>query len=348
MNGNKRGAILIITLWILTFLSTITLSLAYRMKIELKLIKSEINKAQMFPIVQAGIKQAILVLKNDSNAFDGLNEQWSNHTVQNYYYNPFKQIKVGTGKFTVSYPYSRNVFSGTSYTFYGVEDEERRININNATQDMLESIPGITQEMAGSIRAWRGDSTLDPNTLFKEDTYYQGLSKPYKRKGQSFECIEELGLVRGLTMDKVFGKDLNEDGSVDTNEGGILRYITVFGDGLVNINTAGVTVLRAIGFTEDLTYSIIRYRGGDDEIIGTIDDRNFTNVGNIISSLSGLEPITPEEVNLITSKQSLLKVSSDFYAAHIQASSSDETNYYVTAIVNKKAPEGSEIVQWIE
>ena len=339
---------MIMTLWVLTLLSTIALSITYQMRLELKMIRTELDKAKSEPIAEAALIQALAVLAQDQGEYNALNGMWSNHTTQMYKYNPFNQIAVGEGTFTISYTYTKDVLSGYEQVFYGMQDEERRININKATQDMLESLPGITAEAASSIRAWRGDPEMPANDLLKEDVYYQGLAKPYKRKGKDFECLAELLLVRGITPELVFGKDLNNDGIIDINEGGLNRYLTVYGEGLVNINTAGLTVLRALGFTEDLSYAIMRYRNGPDEQISTTDDRIFTDVANIASAVSTVEPLLEQETTLLDQKKDLLTVSSQYFLVQIKASIPEKAEYYAWAVIDKQAEPGNQVISWKE
>jgi len=346
---NNRAAILIITLWILTLLSTIALSITYRGRIELKMVEAQLSRAENFYIAKAGVAEALAVLDNDNNTYDALNEKWSNYTSNMYRINPFREISVGRGRFTVSYIYKRDMFTGYEQVFYGMQDEERKLNVNNATQDMLESLPGVTPQIAVSILAWRGDPALTEDILMKEDTYYNKLPKPYKRKGSAIECIEELLLVRGITQKLLFGEDTNKDGVIDINENGIAQYLTVYGNGLVNINTAGVTDLRAVGFDEDLSYKILRYRLGQDGIAGTADDRIFTGIGQIGTDLASIgESLLADEKTLLKERQKWLKVSSEYYTICVQAKIPKQGSLDIQAVLDKDADKGSQIVSWRE
>lgn len=308
----------------------------------------ELNSDRVYYIAKAGITQAISVLNQDTDAYDALSEPWSNYSEELYGFNLFKDVALGDGKFSVSYTYESDISIGLQQVFYGMEDEERKININKGTQDMLESLPGITPEIASSIRAWRGDPETAQDIIFKEDAYYQGLSKPYKRKGKPIEYLEELTLVRGITPELLYGKDLNGNGVIDTNERGLIKYITVYGDGLININTASATVLRAIGFTEDLAYKIIEYRFGIDNLLGTNDDGIFTDVSKIAEMINYFTQLQPTEEELIRQKQSLLKVSSRYFTANSEGNISGSAKCKVTAVLDKESAEGSQIVRWEE
>lgn len=346
---NNRGTILVITLWILTLLSAIAVSVIYRMRIELKLVGSELNREKAFYVAKAGVIQALNVLNEDTPECDYLCEKWSNYSAELYGINLFKDIPVGEGRFNVCYVYEKDIFTDAQNIFYGMQDEESKININKVSQDVLESLPGITPEIATSIRAWRGDTELGPDVIFKEDNYYQGLPKPYKRKGKPFECIEELLLVRGITPELLYGKDINGDGTIDVNEQGLIRYITIYGDGLVNINTADITVLMAIGFTEDLASRIIRFRLGPDELLGTSDDVNgvFTDPSQVADRLEVVDPLSPGDRDLISRIQSRLTVKSRYFTAYVEGKVSN-ARCRITVVFDRNGQEGNQIIRWIE
>ncbi|HEO63663.1 MAG TPA: hypothetical protein ENN78_00130, partial [Candidatus Omnitrophica bacterium] len=106
-----------------------------------------------------------------------------------------------------------------------------------------------------------------------ENAYYQGLVPPYSCKNKDFEILEELLLVKGVTHKLYYGKD--EDGKIKY---ALKDFLTVYGEGSVNINTAPEPVLSAL-FGEDfkeLASKVCAYRRGADGIIGTKDDRWFS------------------------------------------------------------------------
>lgn len=343
----SQGTILIITLWVLTVLSSIAISVTYRMRIELKLAGNQLNSDKVFFTAKSGIMQALNVLNQDTtNSYDILSEAWSNHKAELHGINLFRDIAVGEGRFSVSYVYEKDVVTGGQEIFYGMVDEERKINVNNATQNVLEFLPGMSRETALSIRAWRGDLDVPADILLNEDVYYKGLEKSYERKGKPFDCIEELSLVRGLTKELVIGRDMDRDGLIDVNEQGLVKYLTVYGDdSRININTAGTTVLRAVLGAGDLRDKIIRFRLGPDELLGTGDDGIFEDENKIAEKLNSL---APGEENLINQVVPQLKISSRYYTARVEASIGDTAKAVVTAVLDKGSAEGSQIVKWDE
>jgi len=132
---------------------------------------------------------------------------------------------------------------GKTLTF-GLVSEASKLNLNTATLEMLEALPGMSAELATSIIDWR-DPDSDPTSNGAESNYYLLLSTPYNCKNAPFETIEELRLVMGGDRDVLYGEDLNQNGILDDNENdgdtldppdnadgvldpGLLEYVTVY------------------------------------------------------------------------------------------------------------------------
>ncbi len=77
-------------------------------------------------------------------------------------------------------------------------------------------------------------------------------------------------------------------------------YITVYGFGSVNINTASKEILYLVIQDMDIVEKIMRYRAGDDETEGTEDDGVFSFTAEIIPLLEPYS-LTEEQKNLISS-----------------------------------------------
>lgn len=291
----RKGAILIITLWILSILTLFAIGLGYRMSLELKVVGYYRDSLKSFYIAKAGIQRAIAEKEREYKKgmgleIDALSEPWANDE------EVFKKAQVGDGTFTVSYRLRENDFDEDFSVLYGMMDERSKININKVSLEILRNLLrlcGAEEEEAKSIAAciidWRdtnGDPVLDGvlGLIGAEDLYYQSLEMPYHCKNADFDCAEELLLVKGVTPELFYGEDRDEDGILSAQEEGIKNYVTVYGDGSINVNTARLMVLKAF-FGDDfpeLANKILTYRKGMDEKSGTIDDRWFTIGSSII------------------------------------------------------------------
>ena len=67
-------------------------------------------------------------------------------------------------------------------------------------------------------------------------------------------------------------------------ETGIGQYLTVWGSGKININTAPQLVLAALpGMTSAMAEAIVRHRLREDQQPGTADDRHFQGVADLLA-----------------------------------------------------------------
>ncbi len=274
----RGGAILITSLWMLAILAILAMGIGFRVSIEARLAKYNMEGSTALYLAKAGVVKSIYRVSKMPSVSDSIYECGTVFTAEEksdpaklkaIFYSP-----LGAGVFSVEYKEG-----GKAYP--GVSDEERRININTAPEDVLKNLlmyVGEDPTIASGIVQWRNKGPgLD-------DGYYEALPAPYKCKHERFGAAEELILVKGMDK-KIFDK--------------IKDYITITGDPAkfaVNINTAAKTVLSALitAFTGvDKTAAdiyadrIIVFRNGPDGEKGTKDDSSFT------SDLS-IERILPE------------------------------------------------------
>ncbi len=297
----------------------------------------------MYYLARAGIEKAISELerKDDTPNYDSLNEKWSNDA------DSFKEMPLDGGYVTVSYQLkdscsdSHAVQGSGAVTFYGVEDESSKININKAPlqilKSMLKNIGGMEEDEAADAAAaivdWR-DKDIIVSSGGAENDYYKGLKPPYPCKNGEFQIPEELLLVKGISP-QVYSK--------------ISRVITVYGGGKVNINTAGREVLRALGLSSELVSKIIRFRRGNDGIEGTKDDNIFKSVGEI-KNIGYLFTEESEEISRLISLN-VLSVKTDVFrisSSGILKRNSRMLHTNIVCVVRILAKKPPQILYWHE
>jgi DNA uptake protein ComE-like DNA-binding protein len=158
----------------------------------------------------------------------------------------FQSHPLGAGTFDVQYTDPNGTLP------YGLQDEEARVNLNTAPVALLAALPGISTELAEAI---------------------------VKHRQQELWGVPEELLYRGL---------ISAPGWYGSAEqAGLSTYLTVWGSGKININTASPVVMTAVpGLTPALVESIVRYRQGEDQQLGTSDDQHFQTVEDL-STLPG-------------------------------------------------------------
>lgn len=286
---SKRGSILIIVLWVVSILTILAVSISSVASARIFFTKGYRNQVSAYFIALSGLTLGVAQLELDKgiNAYDSLKEPWSNNV------EVFKDRPVGGGFLNVLYDYSNynpSIDEGGSSTntFYGLIDEERKININNASASVLQSLlqeqaalaPLQAKGIAESILDWR-DADDNKRESGAETAYYQSLPQPYACKNGKFELLEELMLVKGMRPDILQA---------------LRNFITIYGDGRVNINTAPYPVLRALGMADVLARKVINCRAGTDETEGTEDDDVFAQPSVIVSTLNKKQTLSQEEI----------------------------------------------------
>ncbi len=276
----RKASILILTLWILSFLSVFAIGLSRNVSSQLNFASHLQDRLRMYYLACAGIERAIVELRADEEvAYDSLSEKWASRE-------EFKEIPLGDG-----------------YINLDIEDEAGKININKAplsiVKAMLENAaeiePDEAADIANAIIDWRDiDVFVSPGGA--EDDYYRQLEVPYPCRNGELQIIEEVLLVKGMTP-LIFSK--------------IADIITVYSEGKVNVNTAGEDVLHALGLGSGLAEQIVKFRLGSDEINGTDDDNIFRTPAEI-RNIGSLFTEESEEINRVISSNALTVKSNVF------------------------------------
>jgi DNA uptake protein ComE-like DNA-binding protein len=206
----------------------------------------------------------------------------------------FQHHPLGAGTFDVQYTDP----SGTLH--YGLQDEEARVNLNTAPAALLAALPGVSTELAEAI---------------------------VQHRQQELWGVPEALLHRGLISAPVWY------GSA--GQAGLSAYLTVWGNGKININTASPVVVTAVpGLTPALVESIVRYRQGDDQQLGTSDDRYFQTVEDL-ATLTGVDRTGLEHAGaFLTVTPSAFRF---IVTGRVQSTTSQARTHLLLAVIERTA-----------
>jgi type II secretory pathway component PulK len=229
---HQAGSALIIVLWVSLGLVALALTYAGAMRFEMRAADNRLAAAQ----AQLAIEGAVRYASN----------QLALITTPGVIEFPYEVLveDVPIGEARVWFIGRTNDVLTPDEPVFGFVDEAGKINLNTATVEMLEWLPGMTAELAAAIVDWR-DADSTPGDGGAEDEVYQRLPTPYRCKNAPFESVDELRLVYGMTMDLLYGEDANLNGALDLNENdgdttaplddrsgtldaGLLEYVTVW------------------------------------------------------------------------------------------------------------------------
>lgn len=157
-----------------------------------------------------------------------------------------------------------------------VRDVEQKINVNTAPKELWENFLHFTKLSGDDTRAWIDSLAdwTDSNDAARlngaEDEYYGRLSPPYRAKNAPVTTLGELLWVR--KGPEVLSARLDPEFAGHSDR--VIDYLTVEGDGKINVNTAPLIVLASLGNVDPATAEKwLKDRNGVDGLSGTDDDK---------------------------------------------------------------------------
>lgn len=230
----RHGSVLIIVLWVAFGLVTLALYFASSMSLALRAADHRVAGLQ----AELAIEGAMLHVSNLLAQVEA--PGWP----PDLFPQDCEDVPVGEAHFWLL-GRSDEAWWGDTPAF-GLVDEASKLNLNTATLEMLERLTNLVlyPEVAAAIVDWR-DADSEPELNGAEDQVYLRLNPPYRCKNAPFETVEELRMVRGVTMELLYGEDANLNGVLDPNEDdgdatpprdnrdgrlqpGLWEYVTVF------------------------------------------------------------------------------------------------------------------------
>lgn len=309
ISKNDRGSILILALWTLSLLTIFSVSVGYTARQKASLLSRLEDGDRLFTVAHAGVlRMASILIPEESNVYDTTLGLWANNPLY------FKNIPVGDGTFTFETPIYDEATRKIVHR-NGAVDEQSKINLNLADADTLTRLfrdgleigDDTSRSIAHAIIDWRdSDSFYGHPNYGAEDQDYRELSIPYEAKDAPFEVLEELLVVRGINQ-SIFDR--------------IKPFVTVYGEGSVNINTASRPVLAALGLTSVLVDKIMEYRAGPDKELGNGDSYVLTDTLLLVSQLEQVVAINTMEAQVLEAlaDQKKLGVGSSHFRMEVRA-----------------------------
>lgn len=227
-------------IWVLIILMVIVLSFSYMSRTESASALSFKETTEKKLAAEAGIERGIMEI---------------------FYRNMYRNQNVTSKEKEVwktdNTPYTGQL--GEMFYTVGIVDESGKVDINTVPEVILRNLllnAGVKEEDADTIV----DSVMDwkdPDDLVRlhgaESDYYMSLPNPYKAKNAPFDTVEELLLVKGITMEILYGT---------TEKKGLIDFLTVNSkNSLISVNAAAREVLTAVpGITPEIADGIISFR----------------------------------------------------------------------------------------
>jgi DNA uptake protein ComE-like DNA-binding protein len=256
---SHSGSVLIIVLWVALGLVTIALYFANSMSFELHATDNRVANLEAEQAIDGAARYVGYVLANQPTPGTLPDPQ----TFQS------EAVPIGNAQFwLIGRP--TNTLINLDRPAFGLVDEASKLNLNTASLEMLEALPGMTPQLAASIIDWRDTNETVSDNGAESDTYLR-LKPGYQAKNTNFETLGELRLVMGGDWNVLYGEDANLNGLLDMNENdadqslpsdnkngrldpGIFEYVTVYSregtvrsDGSAKINVTNTASLDQLG-----------------------------------------------------------------------------------------------------
>jgi len=327
MNGrSQKGSLLIVILWIIAILALLGVSLGYRTALNIYSTRASSARLKASYISRAAAALAITVLKKDTSLDrDTTNDVWANNPQE------FQDVEIGPHFFSI-------VTIENEEKRYGLTDEERKINLNTASKEVLENLFEVLEieiDLVVNLLDWidEDEDDFSHGKRGAEKDYYENLTPSYSPKNAPLEVLEELLLIKGFDVD-LFER--------------LKDHVTVYGSGLINANTATTNTWLALGFSDRFVEKIERFRLGEDGEKNTDDDGAASSFEEFILVLGQFESLEGVEKTLLNTHQENFTMISTAYQvkAHVKSSLLIEKD--LTAILSLEEGKDVEIVYWHE
>ena len=260
--GRRRDAFVLVAVLIIVLLaSMIAISLLFRMKAEETAGAASSGSEQAWAAAMSGVEAAI----NAVTAIPPGATEWRDNPAV------FREQLVsddGADRwyFTVV---SRGDPDGDELR-YGLTDEASKLNINAATEESLNKLPGLKPLLSQALLDFI-DADNTPHPEGAEQEYYDALPQPYKILNGRLSTLEELMLVRGFNAGLLYGEDANQNFRLDPNESdGEESFPPDDRDSRLNAGLAPLLTVNSYEWNED-SEALLRVNLNDP------DDAPYTN-----------------------------------------------------------------------
>jgi len=239
-----RGSALLAVLWLSAALSAIAFTVANTVRAETDRTSTEVDSLRAYYLASGAIDRAILYI------------QWG----------PAYRNPDGTPKYFQSPTRALNFTFPTGTATTEIILETSKLDVNNVSRPDLMALllvlgapPDQAETVTQGILDWRSPSPGGSFTQF--DQYYLSLGPSFRARHASFEEIEELLLIRGVTPDLFYGSFTKDDQGRLIPRAGLRDCLSVYGStNQLNANGVEPAVMQAIGIGPDVVRAIVNLR----------------------------------------------------------------------------------------
>ena len=281
----QRGFVLIVVLCTIILLEVLLLGFNFRCRANLRAVERLRRSQQALNLARAGLNIAITAINNTPDIYTNkmLCELLSGQNSVTFEDGQcLIKLTDESGKLNV------NLLRDKSGKLNRTRIEQllRLIDLLNRQQP---GVPYIGYGLAAAIIDWTDDDNqvtcldfVKRQNLGAESDYYSKLEPPYKCKNKPLEVIDEMLLIKGVTSE-TFQR--------------LRDYLTVNGDGKININCAPKLVIESLSEKMDTVLAQIIVDRRKIKPFGSIAElRDVPGMtDSIYNSIKNIVTVSPEE-----------------------------------------------------
>jgi general secretion pathway protein K len=242
MTSGRRGSALLTVLWLSAGLAAIAFSVSSSVRAETDRVQADSNGLRAWYLATGAVERGIqwMAWGEEFRNQDGTARFW----------------QYNSPRMNMTFP------SGTAVV--EMIPESSKLNINQANADDLAKVITVisgnadkAREIANSIIDWRGGGA-GPSS---NDQYYFSISPTFRARHASFEEIEELLFVRGMTPEIFYGNFVADGQGALYASGGLRDCLSVWGSmGPFDVNTVSPALMAAVGVPPEGVAAVVARR----------------------------------------------------------------------------------------
>ena len=313
----KKGSVLLISLWIAAILALFTLGLAHRASLNLKIVRNQKNRLKAYYLAKAGVNKAIALAQEDSE------------DSETKHYDSTLECGVSLGGkepkeiFSESSPDTNEGFQIGFYNdgdefIYGMNDEESKINVASECLVTLFEKKGVEGgiELAQTVHNW-----------INQESSLANLGSLEIPKKEPLDIPEELILITEYFFSSKNILDAKEKAKEQYEK--FKDFITIYGDGKINVNTAPKesleTVASAYSLQNNQQIDTAAIVGRIIELRDSPQRKYYKNIAELQNDIQEDQNLDNEQKGFFTSillpllkcRSDYLKISSKGYVGNI-------------------------------
>jgi general secretion pathway protein K len=257
----QSGSALLAVLWLSAALTAIAFSVATTVRSETERTGTSIDQLRAYYLATGAIDRAILWIYRGPGIRgpDGKAKYWEN----------------GMSMLRMEFP--------TGVAEVELIPEASKLNVNTARPVELIRLmvaagadPARAEQIMAAIADWR--LQLPPQATTELDQYYLSLTPSFRARHASFEQIEELLFVKGMTPELFYGTWTHAPDGRFVPVGGLKDCLSVFGpnEGF-DVNTIHPALMISLGVPPEAVPALLQRRA----------TAPFRNIGEAVQYLGG-------------------------------------------------------------